>query len=93
MLSASEINTLKQKIKTEMARRSGYGSLSSNGGYDYAVPGENINYAGAAFDFVEIPSSNGPVLKEHGEKTIDLLLRIDDYGNLEKTGDIGEKIS
>lgn len=36
IMTAEEINSLKTAIKTEMARRNGYGSLSTDGGYGYA---------------------------------------------------------
>ena len=35
MLTAEEINSLKAKVKAEMARRNGYGSLESYAGADY----------------------------------------------------------
>ena len=37
-MTAEEIIEIKQAIKTEMTRRNGYGSLSTNGGYGYADP-------------------------------------------------------
>ena len=68
MLTANEIVTLKSKVKAEMARRSGYGSLSS--------------FSGTAYDFATSPKQGGIILAEHGQKTIDLLLQIKDKDNL-----------
>jgi len=68
MLTTAEIISLKSKVKAEMARRSGYGSLSS--------------FAGTTYDFTTTPTKGGAILAEHGQKTIDLLLQIKDNGNL-----------
>lgn len=63
MLTAEEMNTLKAKVKAEMLRRNyGSGSLSQYGSADY--------------DFVVNPTQGGLILTEHGEKTINLLLKI-----------------
>ena len=62
MLTASEMNTLKRKIKAEMARRCGYGSLSS--------------YSGSTYDFSTTPSAGGVMMSEQGQKTVNLLLKI-----------------
>lgn len=68
MISASEMVQLKQAIKSELARRSGYGSLAA--------------YAGSGYDFSQTPASNQPITVEQGQKTVDLLLRIKDHGDL-----------
>ena len=84
MLTAERVNELKKQIKTEMARRNGYGSLSSNSGYDFVSPGENVNYAGPDFDFTDPPDAGDIIVAEHGEKTVDLLLLVNDHGDLKK---------
>ena len=70
MLNAKDINTLKAKIKAELARRNGLGDLSS--------------YAGNEYDFVLVPEKGVPIMAEHGQKTIDLILKIAPYKDLEK---------
>lgn len=69
-INANEITTLKSKIKAEMLRRDGNGSIAA--------------YGSAAYDFSEHPTCTpGTVISsELGEKTIDLLLKIQDYGDL-----------
>lgn len=62
MLTANEVNTLKAKVKAEMLRRNGYGSISEFGSANY--------------DFSIAPSAGNAILTEHGQKTIDLLLKI-----------------
>lgn len=76
MLTASEFQQLKTKVKAEMARRGAYGSLAG--------------YAAAAYDFSSPPVSGGLILAEHGQKTIDLLLKIKDYPGLKavKAGEV-----
>jgi hypothetical protein len=83
-MTAAQVIDLKAKIKAEMARRKYYGSLSTNGGYNYAVKDSAVNYASSTYDFTTTPSSGNAVLAEHGQKTVDLLLKIKDYGDLKK---------
>lgn len=68
MVTADEINALKQKVKTEMARRSGYGSLAM--------------LAGATNDFASVPAPGKRILAEHGQKTINPLLQVADVPGL-----------
>ena len=68
MLTAEEIKSLKAKVKAEMSRRNGYGSLSEFGGADY--------------DFAAEPAAGGVIAAEHGQKTVDLLLKITDIDGL-----------
>ena len=68
MLTAKQINELKAKEKTEMARRSGYGSLAG--------------FAGTAYDFTVTPVKGGGILAEHGKKTINPLLNVKDHAGL-----------
>lgn len=67
-MKASELVTLKAAVKAEMLRRNGFGSLAS--------------FGGSAYDFTTAPAVGVKTLPEHGQKTIDLLLKIEDYGNL-----------
>jgi hypothetical protein len=67
-MTSAELKTLKSKIKAEMTRRNGFGSLST--------------YGGSAYDFTVQPAAGGKILPEHGQKTIDLLLQIKDYSGL-----------
>ena len=68
MLTSEKINELKAKVKTEMARRSGNGSLA--------------NFAGSAYDFSDVPAPGKLILAEHGQKTINPLLNIKDVPGL-----------
>ena len=81
-MTAQELIALKTAVKTEMARRSGYGSLSTNGGYGYADKNQSVNYSSSTYDFSATPTSGGSVLAEHGQKTIDLILKINEVGDL-----------
>lgn len=68
MITPSETIELKRRIKAEMARRNGYGSLAE--------------FADASYDFNVQPAYGEKTLVEHGAKTIDLLLQICDHGDL-----------
>lgn len=70
MLKADELVAIKAKVKQEMLRRNGYGSIASLGSSTY--------------DFIVQPKT-GPdqiILTEHGKKVIDPLLAIADYKDL-----------
>lgn len=56
MITAEELITLKAKVKAEMARRNGYGSLEK--------------FAGTDYDFTVTPKSGETILAEHGKKVI-----------------------
>ena len=68
MITAEKVIELKAKIKAEMLRRNGHGSLES--------------YGGSSYDFTITPVKGELVKAEHGQKTVDLLLKIEDYGDL-----------
>ena len=68
-MTAAEINEIKQKIKNEFARRNGYGSLEQ--------------YSNNNYDFIEEPQQGLLITAEHGQKTIDLLLQIEDIPDTE----------
>ena len=76
MLTASQINSLKASVKAEMARRSGYGSLAE--------------FAGASYDFSTVPAAGGVIKAEHGQKTVNLILKVTDVNKLKNVnqGDI-----
>lgn len=57
--TASDINNIKSRIKTELARRSHTTSVSS--------------YAGTAYDYSTTPATGGSILVEHQTKIIDPL--------------------
>lgn len=59
ILSAAQINQLKTALTAEVARRKGYGSLSTNSGYGYAEPSKANNYASSAYNFTTTPVSGG----------------------------------
>lgn len=58
-LTASEITSLKAAIKAEMARRKGYGSLSSTSSYGYAdgPSAAQVDYSSSTYDFTTVPQS------------------------------------
>ena len=68
MITAEKVIELKAKIKAEMLRRNGHGSLEK--------------YAGSSYDFTITPVKGELIKAEHGQKTVDLLLKIEDYGDL-----------
>ena len=68
MLTASEIIAIKAKVKAEMQRRCGTGSMTS--------------YAGSSWDFSTTPTSGGKILTEHGHKVIAPLIAVKSQGNL-----------
>ena len=76
-MQAHEINELKDKLKKELLRRNGEGSVAEFGSDEY--------------DFIEKPFDGGGIKAEHGEKTVDLLLQIMDYKDLRYTN-LGETI-
>lgn len=67
-MNTSELKSLKAAIKAEMQRRNGFGSLST--------------YGTSTYDFTVQPVAGGKIKPEHGQKTIDLLLKIEDYKDL-----------
>ena len=68
MLTAEELVALKAKVKAEMARRSGNGSIA--------------HLSGAEWDFENKPMKDGLILAEHGKKVIEPLLHVADHGDL-----------
>ena len=62
-LTPSQLTNIKSRIKAEMTRRNGYGSLAS--------------YGTSSYDFNEAPTQGKVVKAEHGEKTINLLRKIE----------------
>lgn len=69
-MTVEEVKQLKALLKTELSRRNGIGSVSE--------------YATNAYDFAVQPAIGGKTLVEHGQKTVDLVLKIEDYGDLVK---------
>lgn len=69
-MRASDLAAMKAAIKNELSRRNGFGSVAQ--------------YAGAQYDLSKQPSIGEKIRPEYGQKTIDLLLRICDYGDLRK---------
>ena len=81
-LKAEEINQLSQLLQNECARRKYYGSLSTNTGYGFAEsPSVATNYASSAYS-VNV-NVNDPILTIHGENTINILLKIKNYDDIE----------
>lgn len=72
MITPEELIALRNKVETEMKRRCYYGSLTGFSGSDYT--------------FTTTPKSGEGILVEHGEKVIEPLLQIKDYGDLSIDG-------
>lgn len=67
-MTAAQVNELKAKIKAEMLRRNGHGSLAA--------------YGNASYDFKTTPVADDWIWTEQGQKTVDLILKIEDFGDL-----------
>lgn len=67
-MKASDLKDIKEAIKAELKRRDGYGDVSS--------------YASTQYDITDYPKAGEKIKSEHGQKTIDLLLKITDYKDL-----------
>lgn len=73
MLTAAQVNQLREKTRAELARRGGFGSLAG--------------FAGTEYDFETVPRPGGQVLAEHGQKTINPLLAVTDIPGLVLVGE------
>lgn len=83
-ISRSELSLLKTKLKAEMLRRNGLGAPTRL--YTPTVPfGSMTEYGSSAYDFTNSPEKGGKIHTEYGEKTVDLLLKIKNYDDLEST--------
>lgn len=69
-ITSYDFEQLKSLIKAEFSRRNGNGSL--------------VPYTGIDYDFNNKPIVNGPILVEHGEKTVNLLLDVVNIDNFSK---------
>lgn len=67
-ITAAQVVELKKKLKAELYRRNGNGSVSE--------------FASKEYDFTEVPEEGKPITEEQGKKIIDLLLKICDYKDL-----------
>jgi len=67
-MTVEEVKQLKNLLKAELSRRNGIGSVSE--------------FATSAYDFTVPPAIGSKVLVEHGQKTVDLVLKIEDFGDL-----------
>lgn len=67
-MTADEINAIKKKVKAEMQRRHGTGSMAT--------------YAGTNWDFTALPATGGKVQTEHGHKVIAPIIAVKPQGNL-----------
>ena len=79
MLTVEQIIEIKAKLKAEMLRRGLNNSTSSFGSLS--------EYGGEEYDFSVEPAKNAHILQEHGQKTINILYRIEDQENCEYVKD------
>ena len=70
MLTVDQILEIKAKLKKEMLRRGLNNSTSSFGSLS--------EYGEDKYDFNVTPSPHARILQEHGEKTINILYRVED---------------
>lgn len=80
MLKSEEINAIKKKIKDEMNRRCLAGLDQGSSPTDF---GSLRSFGSETYDFTQIPAKNGKILREQGEKTINVLYEIKDLENLD----------
>ena len=69
-MTAAELKALKTKINTVMSHRSGTTSGQNKSNGDVGA------YAGTAYAFSETPGDSIPLKVEHGQKTVNLLRKI-----------------
>jgi hypothetical protein len=67
-MTAEQVIELKAKLKAELARRNGLGSVAE--------------FASEQYEFNEVPQAGKPITADQGKKIIDLLLQICDYKDL-----------
>ena len=67
-MTAAQLVELKARIKSEMQRRKYSGSLE--------------RYGDDTYDFTTVPDAGDIITAEQGQKTINLLLKINDIGDL-----------
>lgn len=85
-IKRNELVTLKGRIKAEMQRRNGLGSSSKI--WTPSKPyGSMTEFADSSYDFTHTPTKGAKIYPEYGEKTVDLLLRIKKYKDLQPTSE------
>lgn len=82
-MTSQQLITLKAKLKTELARRNGLGPASGAKWTPTKAFGSLSDYSSAAYDFTQQPIKDGRITVDQGKKTVDLLLKIKEYGDLE----------
>lgn len=83
-MTRNELTTFKAKLKAEMLRRNGLGA--NNRLYTpTAAFGSMTQYGSSSYDFTHSPTKDGKIYSEYGKKTVDLLLKIKQYDDLEPT--------
>ena len=83
-IKRNELVTLKRRIKAEMQRRNGLGP--SNRFWMPSQPfGSMTEFADSRYDFLHTPMRDAKIYSEYGEKTVDLLLKIRNYNDLQPT--------
>lgn len=81
MLTVEQIIEIKAKLKKEMLRR---GLNNSNSSF-----GSLSEFGGDKYDFTSNPLENSKIIQEHGEKTINILYRVEDNENCAYVKDEG----
>lgn len=82
-MTAQQLINLKTKLKAELQRRNGLGPASGKKWNPTKAFGSVSEYGGSAYDFTQQPVKDGKVTVDQGKKTVDLLLKINGYGDLE----------
>lgn len=82
-LTSQQLITLKGKIKNELLRRNGLGPTSGKKWTPSSAFGSVEAYGSSVYDFNETPTKDGRITVDQGQKTVDLLLKIGNYGDLD----------
>lgn len=85
-MTAAQIIEIKDLLKTELSRRKYYGSFTADSTTMKSVDGPSAtitDYTSSTYDFTIAPATDGLILAEHGEKTVNLLLKIFNYTTLD----------
>lgn len=82
MLTVEQILEIKSKLKTEMLRRGLNNSTASFGSLK--------EFAEDSYDFIDIPTEDSYLTKDQGEKTINILYRVEDQDGCDYVSEISK---
>mgnify|MGYP004453836539 CR=1 FL=1 len=83
-ISRDRLLTAKAALKKELLRRNGIGP--DNRLWTPSAPfGSLTEFGSSKYDFTHTPTKDQKIYSEYGQKTVDLLLKIKDYEDLDPT--------